>query len=234
MTTPPTFTLVERQSAVAQSINQVRELLVSGALKPGQQLPAERALAELLGVSRPTVREAIRALSFMGVLETRLGSGTYVSAMNGEAIGDMLSFVAHASRETLSDVVEVRVHLEIASAEIAARKIGNGDLDALARLLEDCKKSLRDANGFAKLDLEFHRQVAKAAGNEVLARLLFSVSALGLQRRVSTAKNVELRRVSLDEHTHILSTLRKHDPVAAREAMRAHMEHALPHLTEPD
>jgi GntR family transcriptional regulator, transcriptional repressor for pyruvate dehydrogenase complex len=234
MSDPPTFTPVERQSAVAQSIDQVRELLASGALKPGQQLPAERALAELLGVSRPTVREAIRALSFMGLVETRLGSGTYVSAMNGEAIGDMLSFVVHASHDTLTDLVEVRLHLEVAAAEIATRKIGNVALDALTRLLEDGKRSLRDAAKFAELDLEFHRQVARAAGNEVLARLLLSVSALGLQRRVSSARNINLRRVTLDEHIEILTVLRQRDPVAAREAMRFHMEHALPHLVGPE
>jgi GntR family transcriptional regulator, transcriptional repressor for pyruvate dehydrogenase complex len=234
MTEQPAFTPVERQSAVAQSIQQIKELLATGALKPGQQLPAERALAELLGVSRPTVREAIRALSFMGVVETRLGSGTYVSAMNGEAIGDMLSFVVHSSHDTLSDLVEVRVYLEVAAAEIAARQIGNRGLDSLTRLLEDCRKSLRDAAAFATFDLEFHRQVATAAGNEVLARLLLSVSALGLQRRVTTARNVNLRRVSLDEHIQILATLRQRDPVAAGKAMRAHMENALPHLIGPE
>ena len=234
MSDQPTFTPVERQSAVAQSINQVREMLASGALKPGQQLPAERALASLLGVSRPTVREAIRALSFMGVVETRLGSGTYVSAHSGEAVGDMLSFVIHASHDTLTDLVEVRLHLEVAAAEIAARMIANAALDSLTRLLEDGKRSLRDASTFARLDLEFHRQVAKAAGNEVLARLLLSVSALGLQRRVSTARSINLRRVSLDEHIQILAALRRRDPVAAREEMRSHMDHALPHLIGPE
>ena len=128
MTEAPSFVTVERQGVVALVIEQIRGLIASGALQPGQCLPGERDLSKLFGVSRPSVREAIRALGFMGILEIRQGSGTCVASTNSESIGHALSSLVRVSREALTDLMEVRIWLEVGAVELAAKWISDEQL----------------------------------------------------------------------------------------------------------
>jgi DNA-binding FadR family transcriptional regulator len=228
------FVPIERQSMVSEAIDQIRRLISSGKLGPGEQLPAERSLSTLLGVSRPTLREAIRALSFMGILETRLGSGTYVSTGTSDSLADALGFVVAISREAQADLIAVRLLLEVGAAQFAAHKITDKQLEELGDTLATARRSVRDPSRFSEADINFHRCVHEAAGNVILTRLLLSVSALGMHQRVVTGKISELRSITLVEHEEILQALRDHDPVAAQNAMRRHIQNATPHLEESD
>jgi GntR family transcriptional repressor for pyruvate dehydrogenase complex len=227
------FVPIERQTAASEAIAQIRRLIASGTLQPGQQLPAERVLSTLLRVSRPTLREAIRALSFMGIVETRLGSGTYVSSTSSESLADALAFLVTMSREAQSDLIAVRLFLELGAAELAAREITGKQLDELTDALATARQSIRDPARFLEADIEFHRQVHQAAGNLILSRLLMSVSALGVERRAAADKILELRKTALVEHHEILDALRAHNPVEAHAAMRRHLESAALLLAGP-
>jgi GntR family transcriptional repressor for pyruvate dehydrogenase complex len=227
------FVPIERQSVVLEAIDQIGRLISSGKLKPGEQLPAERSLSVLLGVSRPTLREAIRVLSFTGILETRLGNGTFVCTGTSATLADALGLVVAISREAEADLIAVRLVLEVGAAELAAGKITDKQLGELGDTLVRTRASVRVPSRFSETDIDFHRRVHEAAGNVILSRLLLSVSALGVHRRVVTGKISELRSVTLAEHEEIFQALRDHDPLAARDAMRRHIQNATPHLEEP-
>ena len=226
------FVAIERQSVVALVIEQIRDLIVSGALKPGQRLPGERELAELFGVSRPSVREAIRALGFMGILEIRQGSGTYVANSTSDSVGDALSSLVHTSRRTLTELMDVRAWLEVGAAERAATLITDEQLAELAAIVQGDRAALDDVPRFVAGDIAFHRVIHEASGNQILISLMLTVSRLGEQSRLITAQQLTVRKSTLREHGRILKALRDHDPLAARRAMRDHLRHVAPHLAD--
>jgi len=226
------FVAIERQSVVALVIEQIRGLIASGALQPGQRLPSERALSELFGVSRPSVREAIRALGFMGILEIRQGSGTYVASANSESVGDALASLVQTSRETLTHLMEVRIWLEVGGVELAAKRISDEQLAELAEIVKSLRASVDDVPRFVEGDIAFHRVIHEASGNPILASLMLTVSTLGKQSRLITAQQLRVRKSTLREHEHILEALRNHDAIAARRAMREHLKRIAPHLAD--
>jgi GntR family transcriptional repressor for pyruvate dehydrogenase complex len=226
------FVAIERQSVVALVIEQIRGLIASGALQPGQRLPSERALSELFGVSRPSVREAIRALGFMGILEIRQGSGTYVASANSESVGDALASLVQTSRETLTHLMEVRIWLEVGGVELAAKRISDEQLAELAEIVKSLRASVDDVHRFVEGDIAFHRVIHEASGNPILASLMLTVSTLGKQSRLITAQQLRVRKSTLREHEHILEALRNHDAIAARRAMREHLKRIAPHLAD--
>lgn len=232
MTGTPIFAAVERQSVVALATDQIKLLIATGELQPGHRLPSERALSELLGVSRPSVREAIRALDVLGLVEIRHGAGTFVVGTGLEAIGEALGSFVHTSRETLAALMEVRVWLEAGAAEVAAERITEAQLEELEEILQGLRASLGDVPRFVEGDIAFHQAIHAASGNSILSTLMLTVSELAKQSRLVTAKNLSVRRSTLREHELILDALRNRDPAAAGRAMRVHLRHVAPHLRD--
>ena len=126
------FKTVRRRSVATDAIDQMKALVASGALVPGEQLPPERVLSEMLGVSRPTLREAVNALAAMGVVEKRQGSGTYVTNLSGEVLAQPMVFILDVNPKALRDLAEVRIALETSAAASAALRIGEAQLEELA------------------------------------------------------------------------------------------------------
>lgn len=228
------FQTIERQSVVALAVEQIRRLIATGALGPGDRLPSERALSEFFGVSRPSVREAIKALAFTGVLEIRQGSGTYVSSLSAGTLGDALASLVSVSRAALSDLMEVRIWLEVGAAEHAAQRITDEEVAGLERIAAEAAQHVDDVHAFVRSDMEFHRLIHEASRNAVLSSLMTTVSAMAEQSRLVTARQEAVRRSTLREHEHILAALRNRDPIAARRAMREHLRHVAPHLADGD
>ncbi len=226
------FETIDRRSVAADAVDQIRNLVASGTLAAGQRLPSERTLADLLGVSRPVVREAIRALSTLGVLETRAGSGTYVSDLSAERLASPLAFVLHRNPEALQHLMEVRLLLEVGAAQGAARRRDPDVIAKMQEILERLLRDLDDVTAFVKDDIEFHRALHEACGNPLLLSLMESVAALGEQSRLVTARQRRVREGTLRDHAAILDAVRKHDPSAAGDAMRAHLEHVAPYLSD--
>jgi DNA-binding FadR family transcriptional regulator len=219
------LTPVARRSIVSDAREQITRLIVSGALKPGEKLPAERQLIELLGVSRPTLREGIAALTAMGILEARQGAGTFVSDLDPARIVEPLVLIVNLNSEVLRELFDVRRILESGAIQIAAEHIVDDELAELHRLLSELRAARGSLKRFMKLDIEFHRTIHRASHNELLIALLESVGHLARESRAVTSQRPTVRTQAHRDHVQIVKALEARDPLAAREAMLAHLDH---------
>ena len=219
------LTPVARRSIVSDAREQITRLIVSGALKPGEKLPAERQLIEMLGVSRPTLREGIAALTAMGILEARQGAGTFVSDLDPARIVEPLVLIVNLNSEVLRELFDVRRILESGAILLAAEHIVDDELAELHRLLSELRAAQGSLKRFMKLDIEFHRTIHRASHNELLIALLESVGHLARESRAVTSQRPAVRTQAHRDHVQIVKALEARDPLAAREAMLAHLDH---------
>ncbi|MFH8623998.1 FadR/GntR family transcriptional regulator [Streptomyces vietnamensis] len=159
-----------------EAIDKIKAMIVSGELRPGSRLPREADLAERLGLSRNSLREAVKALSLMRVLDVRQGDGTYVTSLEPDLLLDALAFVADLQQDdTVLQFLEVRRILEPAAAAMAARVMPDEEIAALGEVLDRLDDDL-SLEGLIENDLEFHRRLAAGSGNAVLCSLLDGMS----------------------------------------------------------
>lgn len=215
MTGAADFTRLQRSSAAASAARVIREMIVDGRLAPGQRLPAERELSELLGISRPTLRETIRSLVSMNILESRHGAGTFVASLDTATLLEPLQFVMALKGRAVEDLFEARLLLEPALAALAAERADAAQVAAM-------RATLTDADPVAA-DVTLHRLVAEAAGNALLSAMLETLSTLGRASRAATAGRPGVLRRSAAEHQAIVNAIDRRDAPAAREAMAAHL-----------
>ena len=206
------------------AIDRIRELIVSGSWGPGDRLPKESELAAQLGLSRNSLREAVRALSQLRVLEVRQGDGTYVSSLEPGLLLESTSFVSHLLLgDTAVELYEVRRILEAAAAALAAARIDESGKEELSRRLD----AMAEADGVEDLveaDVAFHAVIAKAAGNAVLTSLLASLSTRTMRVRLWRGRRVDnALDVTRDEHRRIYEAIANGDPELARAAATAHI-----------
>jgi len=206
------------------AIDKIRERIVSGAWGPGDRLPKESELAAELGLSRNSLREAVRALSQLRVLEVRQGDGTYVSSLEPDLLLESTGFVSHLLLgETGIALSEVRRILEAAAAALAAARIDEQGKNALGSSLE----RMRDARGVEELveaDVAFHAVVARASGNPVLVSLLASLSTRMMRVRLWHGRTSdEALHETREEHRRIYEAIIAGDPDLARAAATAHI-----------
>jgi GntR family transcriptional repressor for pyruvate dehydrogenase complex len=212
---------LRRQSVVHLAIEQIRRMISTGALSPGQRLPAERELAELFGVSRPTIREAIRVLGFSGVIETKQGSGSYVAI---EAPADLSpGLPIDVTSDAYDDVMEVRLWLEVGACEAAATKVSKKQLAKLRSLMETFLDGPREPERFVTQEMGFHGVIHEASGNDVLLSQMRTMRKLIEDRLRIAVETFGVRQASLDEHWEILAALEARDPIEARRTMRKHL-----------
>src|SRR4051794_10443953 len=159
-----------------EAIERIKKMIVSGELRPGDRLPKEADLAERLGLSRNSLREAIRALSLIRVLDVRHGDGTYVTSLQPEVLLDTVGFIIDFHRDdSVLHLLEVRRILEPAATGLAAQRMTDDQLAELG-LLVDSNDAATDLDDLIATDLAFHRQIAVGAGNPALASLIESLS----------------------------------------------------------
>jgi GntR family transcriptional regulator, transcriptional repressor for pyruvate dehydrogenase complex len=207
-----------------EAIEKLKEMIVSGRLRPGDRLPREADLATSLGLSRSSLREAVRALALVRILDVRQGDGTYVSSLAADTLLDALNFIVEFHHDaSVLELLEVRRILEPAASARAATLIGNA---ALADLEEILGRSTVDSavEDLVKNDLEFHRAIAAASGNSVLASLIESLSGPTQRARVWRGITQEgaLAR-TLAEHRAIFDAIRARDPDLARTWATVHI-----------
>ncbi|MDV3126845.1 FCD domain-containing protein [Mycobacterium sp. 21AC1] len=208
--------------AYAAVVDRVRRAVALGVLLPGDRLPAERALAEGLQVSRVTVREALRVLQGEGLLITKRGSsGTVVSPAVSQLAG------VDGDRDynqRLRDVFEVRLAVETAAAQHAAARVQPVDIDAL----DACQVALessRDVHAFRRADSEFHLAVARMSGNAMLRQVVEDLRA-AVFSRLDRHDFAVIYESSIRGHAAVIRAIRDRDPVAAAAAMAEHIEEA--------
>jgi DNA-binding FadR family transcriptional regulator len=207
-----------------EAIEKIKGMIVSGALRPGDRLPRESELAIRLGLSRNSLREAVRALSLIRVLDVRQGDGTYVTSLDPQLLLEAMSFVVDFHRDdTVLEFLAVRRILEPAATALSCARIPEPELDALEAQLD----ALGPAPGLEQLvaaDLEFHRRIVAASGNAVLCSLIEGLSGPTTRARVwrgLTQEHAVPR--TLNEHRQILAALRARDTEAARSWATVHI-----------
>jgi GntR family transcriptional regulator, transcriptional repressor for pyruvate dehydrogenase complex len=221
---PPAFGTVTREAVPQQIVSRLLDLIQQRRLGPGDRLPAERELAASMGVSRSSLREALQALTVLGVTEMRHGTGTYISSLQPELLVRPLTFVLSLSEHASDQLFEARKVVEPAMAALAAARIDDGTLDLLDACVERAKVAIGDAEGFMETDLELHDAIRVAAENAVLAQFMESIRALGLASRRRTGSSRRVQEQTVKDHRAIVDALRARDPERASAAMVAHLE----------
>ncbi|MET7599705.1 FadR/GntR family transcriptional regulator [Streptomyces sp. NPDC005481] len=207
-----------------EAIGKIKEMIVSGALRPGDRLPRESELAAGLGLSRNSLREAVRALSLIRILDVRQGDGTYVTSLDPQLLLEALSFVVDFHRDdTVLEFLAVRRILEPAATALAAPRVTDEELGTLAAGL-DALGPTPSVEQLVAADLEFHRAIVRSSGNAVLCSLLEGLSGPTTRARIwrgLTQEDAVSR--TLHEHRAILGALRDRDAEAARSWATVHI-----------
>ncbi|MGS1130744.1 FadR/GntR family transcriptional regulator [Micrococcus luteus] len=208
-------------------VHAVQEMIRCGELGPGDRLPIESTLAERLDISRNTLREGVRALVAMGILETRQGSGTTVTPLTPELLLGPLTFWVDIQEDrTTGDLHTVRRALEVESAALAARRRTPADITALRAILRKAEPAIRsrDHEAAMKADLEFHAMLARSGGNTILSALLDSLSQPTLRVRMwQSLHRSERLDATHQEHLSILDAVAAGDVQFASSAMHTHL-----------
>ena len=214
-----------------QVVAFVRRLIERGRLRPGDRLPAERVLATRIGVSRPTVRAGLHSLAALGVVLSKHGSGTYIPAGPPALRSEALSFLAALHGFAREEMYEARRILEVSAAALAAERATDEQLATMSTEVEGMFASLGDGGVFLVHDVNFHRSVAAASGNPIVASLVEMVSALYYERRVQTAARAAEsdKRAAAEAHRRIYEAIERHDVEGARQHMNAHLIEASAH-----
>ncbi len=214
-----------KRSGIAEEIaERLLSLIREKHFGPGDRLPPERELAAMLQVSRPSLREALRALSLMNVIEIRQGDGTYITSLEPGLLVQHLDFVFSLDDSTFLDLLEARKIVEAGIVALAAQRITGEQIAALEACLETAAASLDDHQAFLQADLELHQRITEAANNPFLTRFMASIARLGLASRSRTVAIPGIRSHTIDDHRAIVRALKAHDPEAARQAMLRHLD----------
>ncbi len=221
----PQFAVVSRSTLPEEIASRLLELIRAERLRPGDKLPAERDLAAAMQVSRPVLREALRALAIMKVVEIRQGAGTYITALEPEQLVSHLDFVFSKDSVALAQVLETRRVVEVGNIRLAAARITSGQVDGLERLLADLRAAVGDADRFSSLDIAFHDAICAAAQNFLLNQFMSIINTLGKVSRDRTGAARAFRERALGDHEAIMAALRDRDPDAAAAAMQTHLDH---------
>lgn len=208
-------------------VEQIKELISAGDLKPGEKIPSERDLAVMLGVSRPSVREAIMVLDAMGLVEARQGGGTYVRSLTSAALSDPLTALVEENPALLHALVEVRMGLETWSAHLAAARATDEDIQRMRDLLAIMEKQAAQGGWDAEVDSQFHYAITAATHNTLQMHVLNTIHSL-FHKTIQVALTEFYRKAGmvellLDQHRAIYQAIAERDPDKARDAMFRHI-----------
>ncbi len=210
-------------------VDGIKDMITSGQLQPGSRLAVEHELAEQLGVSRGSLREGVRALALMGVLETRQGAGTYVTALDPSTLLGPLGVLVELQRpENILHLMSVRRVLEVEAAGRAAMRITDAELaaagEALGRMEGMIEHETIDHDAVMEADVDFHRVIAEASGNPTLTAMIHGLAGRTIRARMWRALHAEaVERATFAEHQEIFVAMTARDPDAARLRMGVHL-----------
>ena len=224
MVRPIAFGTVTKDALPDQIAARLIALITERQLKAGDRLPPERELAASMGVSRSSLREALRALAMLGVAEMRQGDGTYLTNLQPGSLMRSVGLVLALSDSGLEELFEARKLVEPSLAALAAQRIDEAGLNELRRCADASARAHDDAEAFMWADIELHATIARAACNAVLERLLESIAGMGIASRRRTGRLAPVRDQSADDHREIVAAIAAHDADAAAAAMLRHLE----------
>jgi GntR family transcriptional repressor for pyruvate dehydrogenase complex len=204
-------------------VRQLHQLIDAGKLKAGDRLPSERELAETFRVSRSSVREAIKALENEGLVITRPGSGTFITAVNVEAIIPQLASLLSRGKDALLDLFEMRCMVEPSIAALAAERATPADILRLKEIYTEQEQQLKRDTFAVESDAAFHLTIGRATHNAALQRLVASIVEMLKPIREKSLQTPSRAHKSLASHREILVAIERHDPELARQAMQQHI-----------
>ena len=210
-------------SAAETIVEHVRERLERGELRPGDRLPPERALARQTGVSRSSVRVGLRALSTMGIIQSRHGSGTFIADGPPTLETEPLHFLAALHGFTRDEMFEARRMIEVGVAGLSATRASGEQVAAIAEEVTSMFASLDNPQDFLRHDIRFHQAVAAACGNPILTSLVQMLSQVFYERRRATVSRARDLRESAEMHRRIYMAIRQRDSALARDSMDRHL-----------
>jgi GntR family transcriptional repressor for pyruvate dehydrogenase complex len=224
------FTPIKPKKVSTQIADQIRTSVLSGEFNPGEKLPPERELAEMFGVSRPSVREALNILSASGLVETHQGGGTVVRSLVENASGTPLSELIRIDGDRALDVVEVRKGMESWTAWYAASRALPEDIRRLKAVVDGMEKNLEGFQPSEDFDAHFHMLVARATHNVVWSHMMQSLfdAMQEFQRDVWRAVYLtgDDQKLLYSHHLKVYEMIRDRNPEGARDAMMEHLNFA--------
>ncbi|HEX7284563.1 MAG TPA: FadR/GntR family transcriptional regulator [Candidatus Angelobacter sp.] len=220
--TKPEFETI-RKDRVHEAVARQLEQVILKKLRPGDKLPAERELASQLGVSRSSIRDAIRRLELMGLVEPRQGAGTVVRELSAETLAAPLANVITHKRQMVSELLDFRKMLEPPLAARAAGRATTGEIAEMEDILRRQERKLQEGSLAVEEDTEFHYRIATASGNSVVLKVLDVVMDMLRETRSRSLQTEGRPEKSLAGHRRILAAIKRHDSKGAESAMRQHI-----------
>jgi GntR family transcriptional repressor for pyruvate dehydrogenase complex len=221
------FDKARRVRSFDDVVEQLREAIYSGRIRPGERLPGERELSEQFGVGRPTLREALRSLEAVGIIEVRPGKtgGSYAVTPSESTVGDALAALLNLRGASLEDLTEFRLDFEGENAAWAARRADARDVTALEALVTEARVAAAEAlPEVAEIDVRWHETLARATKNRLRIGIALGIHEAVLRRHRAAIPAHE-RSVSIpDEIDAVTRAVAAGDPEGARVAMRAHIQ----------
>lgn len=220
-----TFTPIRQARASGEIVSQIERAIFSAQLSPGDRLQSERELAEEFGVSRITVRDALRVLEARGLIRVKVGAsgGAFVTESNVDNVAESISTLILLRRMTLSELAEARTVVEAATAELAAQRWGAEQLGRLEETVERGRKVVREGAPHTEASMDFHVALAEAARNELLSATVRAYRDL-LMQTVHDMRDVKSARTTQKAHEEIIEAVRRRDAEGSRRLMLAHLE----------
>jgi len=221
----PVYKVVRTSRLYEQIVQQIEESVLNGSLKPGDQLPAERELAQRLGVSRTAVREAVKALREKGLVEAYSGRGTFITDGTTHAARQSFDLMVKiGQQESSTHLAELRLILEPGIAALAAERIEEEYLAAMREAVAVMDRAQKDPAAYIEADLDFHLALAEAVANPLILSLIDSIVGLLREQRIKIFNVEGGPQRGQVHHKRILEAMERRDPEMARSAMRAHLE----------
>ena len=228
------FKPAQRTTLTEDICQQLVSSIASRELPPGSKLPSERELMEMFSVGRSSIREALRALTLLGLVETKQGYGACVATHTGDYLGRSITWSSLAGLHSNLEIVEAREVIESGVAQLAAERATSADIELLEQHLADMEGHLSDLSTFAEMDVNFHTTLAEIAGNRLLSQSIVSLRGLLHQSILEDLrKSTNMAQLSLDQHREIVKAIKKGDANLAGRAMRYHLQDVSGRLLHP-
>lgn len=214
---------VARQSLADELAQRVRQMIQTGGYGPGDRLPSIVSMARTFGVAHPTMREALRKLETLGIVEIRHGSGVYAGIDHNALLIGNPAYTGGMNRKLLLDLVDARASIEVKTAELAATNATAADVERMRGHLAAAAREMDDASAVAEANRGFHREIARASGNPVLAQLLDALGAAFQEEQRIVGAHRAARERFHRQHLQILDAVGQRLPALAAERMRSHL-----------
>lgn len=224
--TPREIKPVQRATLPQEIVKAIADLIRRGVWKTGDLLPSEKDLASQFGVGRSTIREAVKSLAVMGVIESRAGEGSFLRQPSSETLAGAMMWGLLLSERNLDDLLEARILIEVECCSKAAENRSDDVPPRLYRIVEDMKNHFSDYSRFMALDNDFHVLLARSAGNILYSKMAETIQGLVRIWYSATYDMPGTMDLTITEHLRIVDAVRDRNEHAAREAMRAHLSRA--------